>query len=63
MKPSQISSLDLKRRPTIAINKNLNKFRDTPIPQIKIDNFEDALKNTNLRELIDTIKQKRITKP
>ncbi len=63
MKPSQIESLDIKRKPIIAINKKLNSARNMELPQFKIDNIENAIKNTNLLELIDKINKERITKP
>ena len=31
------------------------------LPQFKIDNVENAIKNTNLLELIDKINKERIT--
>ncbi|MBK9737722.1 MAG: hypothetical protein IPO92_23385 [Saprospiraceae bacterium] len=63
MKPNQIETLDLKRKPIIAINKKLNSARNMELPQFKIDNVENAIKNTNLLELIDKINKERITKP
>ena len=63
MKPNQIETLDLKRKPIIAINKKLNSARNMELPQFKIDNVENAKKNTNLLELIDKINKERITKP
>ncbi|MFZ1703393.1 MAG: hypothetical protein WAT79_03550 [Saprospiraceae bacterium] len=61
MKPNQIETLDLKRKPIIAINKKLNSARNMELPQFKIDNVENAIKNTNLLELIDKINKERIT--
>ncbi len=63
MIPSQIEALDTKRRPIIAINKKLNKSRNMEIPQFKIDSFENAVKNTNLLEVIEKVRKERITKP
>ena len=63
MKPSQIESLDIKRKPIIAVNRKLNDARNMELPQFKIDNIENAIKNTNLLELIDKINEERITKP
>ena len=63
MKPNQIETLDLKRKPIIAINKKLNSARNMELPQFKIDNVENAIKNTNLLELMDKINKERITKP
>jgi hypothetical protein len=61
MKPNQIETLDLKRKPIIAINKKLNSARNMELPQFKIDNVENAIKNTNLLELINKINKERIT--
>ena len=63
MKPSQIESLDIKRKPIIAVNRKLNDARNMELPQFKIDNIVNAIKNTNLLELIDKINEERITKP
>lgn len=63
MKPNQIETLDIRRKPIIAINKKLNSARNMELPQFKIDNVENAIKNTNLLELIDKINKDRITKP
>jgi hypothetical protein len=63
MKPNQIETLDIRRKPIIAINKKLNSVRNMELPQFKIDNVENAIKNTNLLELIDKINKERITKP
>ncbi|MBK7633889.1 MAG: hypothetical protein IPJ13_06030 [Saprospiraceae bacterium] len=63
MKPNQIETLDIRRKPIIAINKKLNNARNMELPQFKIDNVENAKKNTNLLELIDKINKERITKP
>ncbi|MBK8627775.1 MAG: hypothetical protein IPN86_20095 [Saprospiraceae bacterium] len=63
MKPNQIETLDIRRKPIIAINKKLNSARNMELPQFKIDNVENAIKNTNLLELMDKINKERITKP
>ena len=63
MKPNQVETLDIRRKPIIAINKKLNNARNVELPQFKIDNVENAKKNTNLLELIDKINKERITKP
>ena len=63
MKPNQVETLDIRRKPIIAINKKLNSARNMELPQFKIDNVENAKKNTNLLELIDKINKERITKP
>jgi hypothetical protein len=62
MKPSQIEQLDLKRKPIIAINKKLNNGRNMQLPQFKIDNIENAIKNTNLLEIKEKIENERITR-
>jgi hypothetical protein len=63
LKPSQIEALDVKRKPIIAINKKLNKARNMELPQFKVDNIENAVKDTNLLELLEKINKERITKP
>lgn len=63
MEPSQIEKLDIKRNPIIAINKKLNKSRKMKLPQFKIDNFENDVKNTNLLDIIENVNKKRVAKP
>jgi hypothetical protein len=63
MKPSQIETLDIKRNPIIAINKKLNKSRKMKLPQFKIDNFENDVKNTNLLDIFESVNKKRVAKP
>ncbi len=58
MIPEKIEALDIKRNPIVAINKKLNKSRNMKIPQFKIDNFERALENTNLLEVIEVLRKK-----
>jgi len=53
MKSNQIVTLDIKRKPIIAINKKLNKDRNMELPKYKVDNIENAIKNTNLLELVN----------
>jgi hypothetical protein len=55
--------LDLKRNPIMIINEELDNVKPTNIPQVKIDSFENAVKNTNLLEVIEKVKRERITKP
>jgi hypothetical protein len=55
--------LDLKRNPIMIINEELDNVKPSKIPQVKIDSFENAVKNTNLLEVIEKVKRERITKP
>lgn len=52
MTPSQIEAMDIKRKPINVINKKLIKSRNMETPHVKIDNFENAVKNTKLLEVI-----------
>ncbi|HMR90162.1 MAG TPA: hypothetical protein PKD51_18500, partial [Saprospiraceae bacterium] len=60
---NNILELDLKRQPIMIINEELDNVKPSNIPQVKIDSFENAVKNTNLLEVIEKIKRERITKP
>jgi hypothetical protein len=60
---NNIMELDLKRNPIMIINEELDNVKPTNIPQVKIDSFENAVKNTNLLEVIEKVKRERITKP
>ncbi|MBK8052243.1 MAG: hypothetical protein IPK35_02895 [Saprospiraceae bacterium] len=60
---NNIMELDLKRNPIMIINEELDNVKPTNIPQVKIDSFENAVKYTNLLEVIEKVKRERITKP
>lgn len=60
---NNILELDLKKHPIMIINEELDNVKPSKIPQIKIDSFENAIKNTDLLEVIEKIKKERITKP
>jgi hypothetical protein len=51
---------DLKKDPILLINKRLNKYRNSNIPQEKIEKVKNLIENTNLFEAIE---KERITKP
>ena len=53
MKPNQIAQLDLRRRPIIAINKRIKKSENFVIPELKKDAVNDAIKNTNLLQILN----------
>ena len=59
MKTKQIEQLELKRRPIIAVNKKIRQSENFIIPSIKVEAVNDAIKNTNLLEILN----KYITKP
>jgi hypothetical protein len=54
MKPNLIEQIDLKRRPIIAINKKIKKSENFVIPEIKVEAVNEAIKNTNLLEILNT---------
>ncbi|MCB9309830.1 MAG: hypothetical protein H6567_07230 [Lewinellaceae bacterium] len=60
---NNILELDLKRHPIMIINEELDNVKPTNIPQVKIESFENAVKNTNLLEVIEKVKRKKIPKP
>ncbi len=60
---NNILELDLKRHPIMIINEELDNIKPSNIPRVKIDSFENAVKNTNLLEVIEKVKREKITKP
>jgi hypothetical protein len=60
---NSILGLDLKRHPIMIINEELDNAKPSNIPQVKIDSFENAVKNSNLLEVIEKRKQESIIKP
>ncbi|MBK8391989.1 MAG: hypothetical protein IPL23_23120 [Saprospiraceae bacterium] len=57
-----ILELDLKRHPIMIVNEELDNVKPSNIPQVKIDSFENAVKNTNLLEVVEKIKREKTTK-
>ncbi len=53
MKPTQIAQLDLKRRPIIAVNKKIRKSENFVVPEVKVEAVNDAIKNTNLLDILN----------
>lgn len=53
MNPNQIAQLDLKRRPIIAVNKKIKKSDNFITPDLKVEAVNDAIKNTNLLQILD----------
>ena len=51
---------DLKKEPILLVNKRLNKYRNSDIPQEKRQKVQNLLSNTNLFE---AIQNERIIKP
>jgi hypothetical protein len=51
---------NLKKDPILLVNKKLNKYRNSNIPEEKSEKVKNLLKNTNLYEAIE---KERITKP
>lgn len=60
---NNILDLDLKRHPIMIINEELDNAKPSNIPQVKLDSFEKAVKNTNLLEVIEQLKKEGIKKP
>lgn len=55
--------LDLRRNPIMVINPGLHNIDKIDVPQFKIDSFENAVKHTNLIEVIENMQKEKITKP
>lgn len=62
MKVKELMELDLRRNPLVTIDESLDKYSNDPIPQIKVDKCNDAIKNTNLLQVLAKIKNERIMK-
>ena len=60
---NNILNLDLKRHPIMIINEELDNVKPSNIPQVKLDSFEKAVKNTDIIEVIDKLKKEGIKKP
>ncbi|MBK9737730.1 MAG: hypothetical protein IPO92_23435 [Saprospiraceae bacterium] len=61
MKVLEISKLDTKRKPIIAIDDNLDKYSDIVPCQEKVDKANHMLKTNNFFEKMSV--KERITKP
>jgi hypothetical protein len=53
---------DLKKDPILVINKRLNKYRDSDIPEVKRAKVDNLLSNTNIIKVIDEIRNSETTK-
>ncbi len=51
---------NLKKDPILLVNKRLNKYRNSNIPQEKSEKVKNLIESTNLYEAIE---KERITKP
>ncbi len=60
---NNILNLDLKRHPIMIINEELDNVKPSNIPQVKLDSFEKAVKNTDIIEVIEKLKKEGIKKP
>jgi len=49
---------EVKKKANLKTKKSNTKF-----PQVKIDGFQDAIKNTDMLKVVEQIKKERITKP
>jgi hypothetical protein len=49
---------EVKNKVTLKTNASNTKF-----PQVKIDGFQDAIKNTDMLNMVEQIKREKITKP
>jgi hypothetical protein len=59
MKVSELAKRDLKRNPLMVVDKNLDKYKNYPIPQNKIDSANEISK----MESYIALKKERNTKP
>jgi hypothetical protein len=53
---------DLKKDPILVINKRLNKYRNSEIPEVKREKVENLLTNTNIIKVIDEVRNSETTK-
>jgi|JI7StandDraft_1071085.scaffolds.fasta_scaffold218667_3 hypothetical protein len=49
---------EVKNKLKLKTNTSKTKF-----PQVKIDGFQDAIKNTDMLKVVEQIKREKITKP
>jgi len=59
MKVAELAKRDLKRNPLMVVDKSLDKFKNYPIPQSKIDSANEI----SQMECFKALKKERITKP
>jgi hypothetical protein len=59
MKVSELAKRDLKRNPLMVVDKSLDKFKNYPIPQYKIDSANEISKMESFKAL----KKEKITRP
>lgn len=59
MKVSELAKRDLKRNPLMVVDKSLDKFKNYPIPQYKIDSANEISKMESFKAL----KMEKNTRP
>jgi hypothetical protein len=59
MKVVELAKRDLKRNPLMVVDKTLDKYKNYPIPQAKIDSAKEICD----MESYKILKRERITKP
>jgi hypothetical protein len=58
MKVAELAKRDFKKNPLMVVDKSLDKFKDSKVPQIKIDSANEISK----MESYKTLRKERITK-
>ncbi|MGB4958354.1 MAG: hypothetical protein WBO36_02700 [Saprospiraceae bacterium] len=59
MKVAELAKRDLKRNPLMVVDKTLDKYKNYPIPQVKIDSANEISE----MESYKVQKRERMTKP
>ncbi|MBK8052551.1 MAG: hypothetical protein IPK35_04530 [Saprospiraceae bacterium] len=63
MRVEDLTKRDLKKNPLMVVDKTLDRFKNVPIPQDKIDSANSAIGASNFYEVFPHLKKELITKP
>jgi hypothetical protein len=63
MRVEDLTKRDLRKNPLMVVDKTLDKFKDVPIPQDKIDSANSAIEASNFYEVFPHLKKESTTKP
>lgn len=62
-KIAELRKKDLRKKPLIVVDKSLDRFKNVPIPQDKIDSANSVTEASNFYEVFPHLRKEKITKP
>jgi len=63
MRIEELTKRDLRKNPLMVVDKTLDRFKNVPIPQDKIDSANSVIEASNFYEVFPHLRKEKITKP